>query len=74
MKRLLVALIKSYQRLQEIFGSHRLPLLFSAGCRSWPTCSQYTVEVIEQQGVVRGLSRGFIRVLQCNPLFSPTNH
>ncbi|MFH1479536.1 MAG: membrane protein insertion efficiency factor YidD [Candidatus Omnitrophota bacterium] len=36
-------------------------------CRYYPTCSSYTIEAIEDKGVVVGLAKGFLRILRCNP-------
>lgn len=36
-------------------------------CRRSPTCSEYTKEMVEQHGVVRGLWLGLARILRCNP-------
>ena len=41
----------------------------AAGCRFYPSCSEYTRQAIEQNGVWVGLSQGFIRILKCNPFY-----
>ncbi|MBU1006101.1 MAG: membrane protein insertion efficiency factor YidD [Candidatus Omnitrophica bacterium] len=38
-------------------------------CRYYPTCSQYTLEAIDDKGVAIGLLKGIARILKCNPLF-----
>ena len=38
-------------------------------CRYYPSCSQYTLEAVEDEGVLSGLGEGFKRILRCNPLF-----
>jgi putative membrane protein insertion efficiency factor len=66
MKKLILALIKVYQK--TFSPDHGL--IFSGGatrCRYFPSCSQYTYEAIVHYGVVRGLLKGFWRVLRCNP-------
>ena len=42
------------------------PLLPSA-CRFYPTCSEYMREAVERYGVVRGIGKGFYRLLRCHP-------
>lgn len=36
-------------------------------CRHQPICSQYTVEAIQEWGVVKGLFIGVTRLLKCLP-------
>jgi uncharacterized protein len=38
-----------------------------ATCRFKPTCSQYTVESIENRGIFVGGLYGFWRILRCHP-------
>lgn len=59
--RLLLRLIGRYQR----FSATRPPR-----CRYVPTCSQYTVEAIDQHGAVRGGWLGVRRVCRCHPFGS----
>jgi putative membrane protein insertion efficiency factor len=68
MKKIVITLIRTYQAVEKMLGPHKLPLLFSSGCRSWPTCSDYTVEAVQRRGVVLGLWSGVVRVAKCNPL------
>lgn len=42
------------------------PLLPSA-CRFYPTCSDYMREAVERYGTVRGVWKGFCRLLKCHP-------
>lgn len=32
------------------------------------SCSEYTREAIRQHGVIKGIWKGFVRILMCNPL------
>jgi putative membrane protein insertion efficiency factor len=58
-KGVLVAPIRAYQR----FISPALP----RRCKYHPTCSEYAVQAIRAQGVLRGLVLAAWRVLRCNP-------
>ena len=40
-------------------------------CRHYPSCSQYTKEVVEKFGVIKGLFLGVVRLLKCNPWSQP---
>ncbi len=59
MKKLLIALIKLYQKAISPF--------FGKSCRYYPSCSEYTVQAIEKYGVVKGTLKGAWRILRCNP-------
>jgi|TARA_E500000075_G_scaffold133968_1_gene149308 putative membrane protein insertion efficiency factor len=39
-------------------------------CRHLPTCSDYTIEAINEFGVLKGIIKGLHRILRCNPLGS----
>jgi len=54
-----MALIDLYQRLVS-------PLLPRA-CRFHPTCSEFCAEAIRRHGLARGLARGALRLLRCQP-------
>ena len=57
-----IAPIKIYQ----LFISPMLPNT----CRHLPTCSNYTIEAINEYGVLKGIIKGLNRILRCNPLGS----
>ena len=59
MKRLLIALIKLYQKIP--FNSH-------TKCKYIPTCSNYAITVINDFGVIRGSRLAIKRIIRCNPL------
>ena len=59
MKRLLIALIKLYQKIP--FNSH-------TKCKYIPTCSNYAITVINDFGVVKGSILAIKRIIRCNPL------
>lgn len=60
MKRLMIRLIKLYQRYLS-------PLKGRSTCIYIPTCSQYALEAIEKYGAFRGGLMAAWRVLRCNP-------
>ena len=36
-------------------------------CRFYPSCSAYMLEAVEKKGVLKGVARGVLRILKCNP-------
>ena len=58
MRRVLVALVRLYQRLIS-------PLL-PPSCRFTPSCSEYTAVAIERHGL-RGVWLGTKRIARCHP-------
>ena len=60
MKRLFIFFIKIYQK----FISPGL----GKNCIYTPTCSQYTIDAINEYGVIKGTFMGIKRILRCNPL------
>lgn len=65
MSKLLIWLINIYQ----IFFSFDKGLLrifvIGGACKFTPTCSEYTKQAIIKEGPVKGLFKGFKRVLSC---------
>jgi putative membrane protein insertion efficiency factor len=61
MKKVFLKLIQGYQFfISPYLGSN---------CRFYPSCSSYTTETIEKYGVIKGLAKGFVRLLKCNPFY-----
>jgi putative membrane protein insertion efficiency factor len=58
-RRLLVALIRLYQRV--------LSPLLGTRCKYHPSCSRYAAEALESHGVLKGLVLAGWRLLRCNP-------
>ena len=58
MKRILISVIKFYQKLP--LPTHNL-------CRFQPTCSQYAIDAINEYGVIKGSFLAIKRILRCNP-------
>jgi hypothetical protein len=59
MKRLLVALLRTYQYAISPFLGRR--------CRYYPSCSEYAVEAVEKYGAIKGGWLGVKRVSRCHP-------
>ena len=59
-KKLLIKTIKLYQLV--------LSPLLGSNCRFEPTCSQYFIEAVEINGVLKGSVMGIKRLLKCHPL------
>lgn len=57
-KRLLIKLIKLYQRM---------PLSSHNQCKYIPSCSNYAIDAIEYYGAFKGLFLALWRILRCNP-------
>ena len=59
MGKILVALIRAYQRLLSPWlGDH---------CRFSPSCSEYAVQAIQKHGSILGVGYAVWRVLRCQP-------
>ena len=65
MKRLLLALIRFYQR--------KISPAFPRRCRYEPTCSAYAYEAIGKYGALKGGALAARRLCRCNP-FSKRDH
>ncbi len=39
-----------------------------SNCRFHPTCSEYTIQAVNEHGVYRGLILGVKRISKCHPL------
>lgn len=60
MKKIIILIIKTYQiTLSPLLGSN---------CRFHPTCSEYTIQAVNEHGVYRGLILGVKRISKCHPL------
>lgn len=59
MKKILIGLIKIYQKL--------ISPLTPPSCRFYPTCSHYGVEAIEKHGAFKGSWLAICRILKCHP-------
>ncbi|MCR4329812.1 MAG: membrane protein insertion efficiency factor YidD [Candidatus Roizmanbacteria bacterium] len=39
----------------------------SESCRFQPTCSQYSIDAVQKYGALKGMYKGTLRILRCNP-------
>lgn len=59
MKKICIFLIRIYQKT--------LSPLLGKNCRFVPTCSQYTIDAINEYGAFKGIIMGVKRIIRCNP-------
>lgn len=68
LKKTVIKIIKIYQKiLSPDTGLPNKLGLTKNTCRFFPTCSEYTIQAVEKYGVLKGLYKGFRRVLRCHP-------
>lgn len=57
--------------LLKIYKNSLSPILKfmfgGGGCRFTPTCSEYSVDVIEKYGIIKGVPMAIKRIASCNP-------
>ena len=59
MTNILILIIKFYKYLiSPILGNR---------CRFFPTCSEYFIEALKTQGLIKGFILGIKRILKCHP-------
>jgi len=59
LKKLFIIPIRLYQWLISPW--------FAGSCRHQPGCSQYTIEAIQEWGVIKGIWIGMKRIAKCHP-------
>lgn len=59
LSKIAVFLIKFYKKYIRI--------AFISSCRYTPSCSEYSKQAIEKYGFAKGVWKGAMRVVRCNP-------
>lgn len=62
MRKIFIWIINWYQKHISLWLESK-----NINCKFYPTCSEYTKQAIEKYGAVKGLIKGFYRILRCNP-------
>lgn len=65
--RLLIGLIKIYQKTFSMDHGWFKNLYPHGYCRFRPTCSEYAIMAIEKNGAIKGSIKAMWRILRCNP-------
>jgi putative membrane protein insertion efficiency factor len=60
-------MIKGGAFLSIRFYQYVISPLLGPTCRFIPSCSQYTIDAIEECGLLRGTWLGLLRILRCHP-------
>ena len=62
MRKIIILVIKIYQYLVSPFLGNK--------CRFLPSCSEYFIEALTTQGLIKGFKLGSKRILRCHPIKS----
>ncbi len=66
MKVIVIFSINVYQALSRMFhGLSGMPP--GSGCRFYPSCSEYTKQMVREKGAVKGLGLGLRQLSRCHP-------
>ena len=68
-----MGLVKKLFILPIRFYQWSISPLMPSRCRFTPTCSQYTIEAIQEWGPIKGLHLGIKRIGKCHP-WGPHGH
>jgi putative membrane protein insertion efficiency factor len=70
-RKILVFIIVIYQKTIS-FDHGFLKFLYPYGyCRFYPTCSEYSKQVIKKYGIIKGFFLTIERLVKCNPWSEP---
>ncbi len=67
MSKIVLFLIRIYQKLFSFDHSFWANPRVIRACRFHPSCSEFTYQSIEKFGVIKGSLLGIIRIVRCNP-------
>jgi putative membrane protein insertion efficiency factor len=67
MKRIILFLIKIYQKILSTDQGWVSHLISHRSCRFYPSCSEYTYQAINRFGVLKGFWIGLKRIVRCHP-------
>jgi uncharacterized protein len=62
MTQVIIKIINLYQKT--------VSCVFPSCCRFYPSCSQYSIEALNNYGLKQGLLLSFKRILKCHPFHS----
>ncbi len=66
-KKLVVSLIRFYQRTLSLDHGPMKERYPHGFCRFNPSCSEYAIQAIEKYGIIKGGFKACWRILRCNP-------
>lgn len=70
MKKIILKLIKIYQKILSPDHSWVRHFRISGTCKFRPTCSEYTYSAIDKYGILKGAWLGLKRLARCHPFNS----
>lgn len=71
MNKPLIYLIKIYQKtLSPDHGWLKVKYPYGF-CRFYPSCSEYSIQVLQKHSTIKGIMLSLVRVVKCNPFSRP---
>ena len=67
-RRFVMLLIATYQKVSSPDHSYWAKRVYPNGyCKYYPSCSEYSKQVIKKRGLLIGIPKSIWRILRCNP-------